>query len=360
MTAARKFRAAVTHSSQGSWVSGKRYSLFCGRVVEREAEFSGRSPHYHLLLQGAGDLFRVAVNTQSGTSHHRDTDLLFLADDDFRHPMTMRLADVADGYLPVESRPHGLALDYQRGGMFDRRHMRRIPSNRPGPNNDLIEELDHRVERALADPSTRLFAYGTRWGPEPQLPDQIFGFTPGNGIHDVHMNQGNRDEHWHDNRIWADGGLLFHEPQHDRWCAIFLAFQAQSWHTDSHGNPIPYPNGHEQGQQRSREPRQPARIVTAFVHPNDEKTGIEHVGVRNDSGALLDFTGWRLENRSGDSLTLEGVIPPRRVRRFDLPERVPLSTRGGVIRLLDRSGQEIDSVRYTRGETRRKRGSLNF
>src|SRR5688572_18318597 len=106
---------------------------------------SGRSPHYQILLEGGGERFRVAVNTRSGTSHSRESDLLYFADDDFRHEITARLAQVDDGVLPVESRPRGLALDYQRGGMFDRRQMRRIPASRPGPRNDLVDELDEYV-----------------------------------------------------------------------------------------------------------------------------------------------------------------------------------------------------------------------
>jgi uncharacterized protein YukJ len=227
-------------------VESRRYTLFTGQVLDRRAETNGKSPHYQILLTGGGEQFRVAVNTRSGSSHHRKADLLYFADDDFRHPITDRLAEVADGTLEVASRPGGLALDYQRGGMFDRRHMRRVPSSRPGPRNDLTDELDYHVERALSSPSTRLHAYGTRWGPEPNDPDHVFGFAPGNGIHDVHMNQGNHDEHWHDNGVWADGGLIFHEHAQYRWCAIFLAFQTQSWHTDAEGNPLPYlqsPNG---------------------------------------------------------------------------------------------------------------------
>jgi uncharacterized protein YukJ len=122
--------------------------------------------------------------------------------------------------------------------MFDRRNMRRIPASRRGPGNDLVDELDFRVDRLLASATGRLHAFGTRWGPEPKTPDQVFGFSPGNGIHDVHMNQGNRDEHRRDNGVWSDGGLIFHEPDQNRWCAIFLAFQTQSWHTDDNGNPL--------------------------------------------------------------------------------------------------------------------------
>ena len=222
-------------------MGSRQYTLFSGRVIDRRAETTGKSPHYHILLEGAGQRFRVAVNTRSGTSRSRSSELLYFADNDFRHEITTRLARVDDGIRLLDPRPSGLALDYQRGGMFDRHHMRRIPASRPGPRNDLVDEIDERIDRQLADPAGRLHAYGTRWGPERNDPDHVFGFVPGNGIHDVHMNQGNRDEHVHDNGAWSDGGLIFHEAAQNRWCAIFLAFQTQTWRTDDEGDPISEP-----------------------------------------------------------------------------------------------------------------------
>src|ERR671917_1453856 len=148
MTAARLHCAAVVVRARESGVGIRRYSVFTGRVIDRLPEIWGKSPHYHILLEGGGQRFRVAVNTRSGTSHSRRSDLLYFADDDFRHVVTQRLSAVDDGEHHVESRPGGLALDYQRGGMFDRRHMRRIRSNRPGPRNDLVDELDLYVERS--------------------------------------------------------------------------------------------------------------------------------------------------------------------------------------------------------------------
>ena len=73
---------------------------------------------------------------------HRASDLLYFADmiSGTRSPGGWRASRTAISSL--ESRPGGLALDYQRGGMFDRRHMRRIPASRPGPDNDLVDELD--------------------------------------------------------------------------------------------------------------------------------------------------------------------------------------------------------------------------
>jgi hypothetical protein len=252
-------------------------------------------------------------------------------------------------------------LDYQRGGMFDRRHMRRIPAQRPGPRNDLVDELDFYVERSRTDPTSRLHAFGTRWGPERDTPDQVFGFTPGNGIHDVHMNQGNRDEHRYDNGIWSDGGLIIHEPSRDRWSAIFLAFQTQSWHTDDRGDPVAYPDQSDQGREsEDKEPAPRARIVGVFVDPNDERRDVEYVAIRNNSHEPLPVSGWRLLNRHGDASILDGFVPPRTTRRFWLPADVALSSRGGLIRLLGGDGEEIDGVSYTRHEVRRKHGSLTF
>ena len=77
-----------------------------------------------------------------------------------------------------------------------------------------------------------VYAFGQRWGPEDGTRDKIFGFLPGNGIHDIHMNQGNSGRFVGDDGVWQDGGLLVHFPSVDRWTAIFLKFQSQSWHTD--------------------------------------------------------------------------------------------------------------------------------
>lgn len=216
----------------------KPYTLVTGRVLGLRAEPGGRTPHFHIHVVAAGTEFRVAVNTRSGTSESRHADLLYFADNQFRNEITQRLADVGDSCQLVPNEPGGLALDYQRGGMFDRRDMRRIPSSRPGPSNDLIEELTLRVEQAMTNPAVRIHAYGTRWGPEYRQPDQLFTFQPGNGLHDVHMNQGNWDEHRPDNGPWRDGGLLFENREDDHWCAIFLAFQTQSWRTDDAGDPV--------------------------------------------------------------------------------------------------------------------------
>jgi len=54
----------------------------------------------------------------------------------------------------------------------------------------------------MADSYSRIYAFGSAWDPEEQKCDQVFGFLPGNGIHDIYMNQGNGDgKHNGDNGV---------------------------------------------------------------------------------------------------------------------------------------------------------------
>jgi uncharacterized protein YukJ len=50
----------------------------------------------------------------------------------------------------------------------------------------------------------------------------VFGFSPGNGVHDIHMNQGNSQEFRRDDGVWQDGALLLPYPTQDQWVGGFL------------------------------------------------------------------------------------------------------------------------------------------
>jgi hypothetical protein len=159
--------------------------------------------------------------------------------------------------------------------------------HRPRTDNYLADKLDHFVERAAADPAARIYAFGQRWGPEASIRDKVFGFLPGNGVHDIHMNLGNSQQFRGDDGVWQDGGLLLRYPTQDQWVAIFLAFQSQAWHTDDRtGHAIPTP---EPG-----EPDHTARIVAALVNPAGPAPEAETVTLVNASpqshrsGRLVD------------------------------------------------------------------------
>jgi uncharacterized protein YukJ len=53
------------------------------------------------------------------------------------------------------------------------------------------------------------------------------------------MNQGNPvDSFAKDNGIWQDGAIFVDLPGQQKWTAIFIAFQTQSWSTDTNGTPL--------------------------------------------------------------------------------------------------------------------------
>jgi uncharacterized protein YukJ len=205
------------------------YGVLKGRVIRGKPERRGSTPHYQILV-AAGALFRVAVGARSKDGA---PDLLFRHDDDFRHPLLESLLALVDGFHPLAPTRESGALDYVRGSLVARDEMRPLPMDLPGEDNDLNEKIGAVVKRAKADRAARLYAFGGRWGPEPHRRDAEFGFEPGNGVHDVHMNQGNPPgRHAHDNGAWQDGALLIHYPGEGRWSALFLAFQSQRWTVD--------------------------------------------------------------------------------------------------------------------------------
>lgn len=130
---------------------------------------------------------------------------LFLTDENFANPITTGLGGLADGYHLIESKPGGLALDFIRGNLFDRTKMQVLRADLPLEDNDLNDKLDHFVGRAVGNPDTGLYAFGERWGPEQDKPDKVFGFRPGNGVHDIHTNKGSTGEFARQNGVWQDG-----------------------------------------------------------------------------------------------------------------------------------------------------------
>jgi uncharacterized protein YukJ len=211
------------------------YGVLAGRA--RQAKVAGRSgkPHYQIEVAIDGSSHRVAVNVRSDQS---PTDLLFLLKPDYRHAVLASLPDLDDGFTPIPSRPGGLALDFVRGDLFRPEDMSALPFAAPGPANDLEDVFDLHVHQAI-DAGARFYAFGSKWGPEPDKADEYFLFTPGSGVHDIHLNQGSPGPHAGDNGVWQDGALFIQYPASNRWLAFFLAFQTQFAHTDDNGDPTP-------------------------------------------------------------------------------------------------------------------------
>jgi len=327
------------------------YGVLVGRVLESRAEGGADTPHFQIRVRGGGTDFRVAVNVLSQQS---PSELLYLADEAFQHPQVQTLSDLPDGFTAVPSRPGGIALDYIRGNLFDRRMMRALPATAPGPDNDLADKLEHYVSRAAADPAARVYAFGERWGPETGRPDKVFDFSPGNGVHDIHMNQGNTRRFRGDDGVWQDGGLLLHYPGPDQWVTIFLAFQSQSWHTDDQtGHTIPgLPAPGPAPTPGPAEPDHLVRIVAALVNPVGPTPERETVTLINASAHDLDLGGWALLDRLKQRMPLDPItLPAGETVRIQLRPPIQLGNRGGLLTLLNAAGLKVDGVAYTTQQT---------
>lgn len=356
-------------------MSISNYGVLKGRITDCRQERDGFAPHYQILIRAGGVSFRASINVQS--TDRRRPDLLFDVEEDVRHPLMQRLETLDEGFHPATPGPDGLCVDYVRGGMVKLNQMRAIAHDVPGHDNDLNEKLDALVRRATDDPDVQVCVFGSRWGPEHER-DDVFRFKPGNGLHDVHMNQGTprRDRHAGDNGVWQDGAVFLHLRDERRWVGIYLAFQAQSWHTDDRtGHPaadIPAHRRHD-GPRSRPGPRREAppapkrvqvgegvRIASAQINPAGDDRGVETVTLHNTTAAPVAVDGWMLDNGEDARHTLAGHIAPDARLVVQLPVDVALSNRGGTILLLDAAGQPVDGVVYTRDHAREEGREIRF
>lgn len=335
------------------------YGVLVGRAVAAKAEAGQQSPHYQVQVNAAGTDYRLAVNVRSAQN---PPDLLYVADETFAHPVLSALTALPQGFTPLPSQPGGAALDYIRGNLFDHTTMRTLPANVPGPDNDLSDRLAHFVSRAISDPAALLYAFGQRWGPENNTPDKIFGFSPGNGVHDIHMNQGNSGQFTGADGVWQDGGLLLHFPNQNQWVAIFLAFQSQAWHTDdTTGHTIPAGQPGQPGQGAPIEGDQRIRIIGALVNPVGPAPEAETVTLINTTASPIDLAGWALLDRMKHSMPLTGpTVPAGDTVRIPVQLPVQLGNQGGLITLLDTAGLKVDGVAYTKAQASTEGTTVTF
>jgi uncharacterized protein YukJ len=357
----------------------KNYSLLKGAIVDSQPAKSG-SPHYQIKVVDNTTEYRIAVNVKSSQN---PPDVEFIMLPNFHHPITDAIAEMPVGMHllpsdPLKRRDSGVCLDYLRMNLFLRADMKPIPWFAPGPDNDLNEKLDQYVEEAMGNENNRVYAFGDRWGPEAHKRDQYFSFLPGNGIHDIHYNQGNDGSFKKDNGIYQDGGLILYFAAENKYVAYFTKFQSQAWNTDEqHGNPLagnhetPTPttptqpttpaHGPAHGQPPSvGGPR--VRIIAAMVNPRNpggtpEK---ETVTLLNATAQEQDLNGWSLLDKTDAATPLSGKIAAGETVVVAVKLPMTLSNKGGTITLLDNNGLKVHGVAYTKAQAGKEGETVVF
>lgn len=329
----------------------RNYGVLKGRPIARRLGF-GSSPHFQVHLVDDNDDYRIAVNVKSKKS---PSELLYLIEEKFAHPVVDDLRELPAGFTPLDRAPGGQALDYIRGNLFSPDRMIPLPYDVPGPDNDLNEKIDYHVQRALAEEDAMIYAFGERWGPEPNTRDKYFGFKPGNGIHDIHMNQGNAAEFQKDNGVWQDGGMFIQLTCEDRWVAVFLAFQSQCWHTDDE-------TGYCIGDENKPAEDKGVVIIAATVNPAGHDPGAERVLLLNTLATPVNLDGWVLADKNKRRHPLDGIaLEPGAVTDVTLSgATVQLSNKGGIITLLNSEGLKVHGVQYTKEDVSEQGRTIVF
>jgi acid phosphatase type 7 len=198
-----------------------QYSVLAGHPVDGELVWPHnhqKPPHYMIKVRAGSKTYQVAVNVQSQDF----SEVLYLIDFQFRPPQEDALRALSPGLTSLDSEPGGLALDFVRQGLVRPEDMTKLPKPSLGHGSQLLGAIQTLAAAARQDPDSTLYAFGSAF------PD---------GIHDIHMNQGNPPPHEGDNGTWRDGAVFVFLPSSQRWIGVFLAFQTQVWTTDAKGNP---------------------------------------------------------------------------------------------------------------------------
>jgi uncharacterized protein YukJ len=342
----------------------KNYGVIKGTVFDYKD--THEKNHFQIVIQtgtSTNDCYRVAVNVRS--SEKNSPDLFYFLDSDFKHPVTDKFKGLQTGYTELENTVNTGALDYIRINMFDILQMEKIPTTLPGPDNDLVELVDFWTKKAKTE-QAEIYAFGVRWFPKADN-DKYFPNIPDQGIHDIHMNQGNPNpgSYAGDNGVWQDGGLFFYFPQSDKWTALFLRFQTQAVHTnDVTGHPLQDNGGdiYIDTNPNLPEIKQPVYIDAALVNPveTDDK-GKEKVILFNPNAITIDVTGWGILDGSDRKEILAGVILSGGILTIALSGNTALlGNKGGTITLINKEGIKIDGVAYTQDQANKKGVWVHF
>jgi len=347
----------------------KEYGVLKGRPIDRQLG-SSSNPHYQVYIVDDDTDYRIAVNVRSQL---KPSEVEYLVDSNFQHPVIAAIQELPLGWQPLASKPGGPALDFIRSNLFDPRKLTPLPLGVDGPDNDLNDKIDQYIQRAMADEDAVLYAFGERWGPEAGKKDKIFGFLPGNGVHDIHMNQANSGDFKRDDGVYQDGALLLNFPKQNQWVGIFLKFQSQGWHSDDRtGHSIsidvsgPPSNGGTTdrpfspgGRPTPAAPDGAVRMVSALVNAV-KSPEVESVTLLNVTSQRIDLAGWKLLDRDKNAMSLSGSIEPGDTLRVTLKPPAVLPNRGGIITLLNADGLRVDGVSYTQSQASNPGYSIKF
>jgi uncharacterized protein YukJ len=186
--------------------------------------------HLHFSMLVDGNKWDVAVNV--GTNDADDL-LKYKLVFDFRHSIVQTLAAAVAGSQDLTGQSALPALDFMRSDLLQNTGKWR--------DSDVMDGSEE------AEPVATLARLLSK-AHKQNFDVYVFGrfYNTGDGIHDVHLNQGSTkgfvhrpdDDSNDHNDVWQDGAVMVDSGEPE-WSAYFAAFNQQLVPTDDLGNPQP-------------------------------------------------------------------------------------------------------------------------
>ena len=366
---AKKQPAKKSSKKSGPPRGVPNYGVLRGVVVQHGREDNdASSPHLQMIVQANGERWRCAINVLSseGKAPEEKEVRFAIIDPLSGHRILSRLADLDEGFTPLRDRRSGDTLDFVREPFFNFADMRHLPFFGTGEGDDLQDLMEVYVNKAEGKPATaaEVYVWGSRFsGGQPRPAD--IQFNTRQGVHNVHMNQGNPSgQFFGDNGVFQDGGVIFHFKNPELFVGIFLKFSSQSIQTDDQtGAPVAGVVTDDTVQKEITETSRPSvAIVGAVVNPEGEEIGNESVTILNTLAQAVNLAGWRIEDRDGNSDSLDGVqLRGGEARLIVLTgQGARLGNSGGAITLRNREGVRVHSVTYSQEDASEQGRTIVF
>ncbi|KAM0820237.1 hypothetical protein AB5N19_06056 [Seiridium cardinale] len=203
-----------------------RYGVWRGTATKWEPTQQDNDHGHITFTDGKSDKLDCAVDVKSKDS---DSRIVFwnVVSFDESHPLAAKLANISEGYQAItDHTSDGLGLDYLKGNLVNPKQGRILPYEKSGANNDILDFLNPILNAAVSEKAD-MYLYGSQ-------------YDEGDGIHDIHMNQGDVGSFASENGVYQDGGIIFNfksgSGDLSGWQGVFLAFATQAIQTDSKGD----------------------------------------------------------------------------------------------------------------------------
>jgi hypothetical protein len=211
------------------------YGVLCGtfdHFTKEDPDDFGKWYHGFIYVNTPQGVYECAVDVNSPSGQF---EYMMLGGLD--PALFTSISNLSDGYHSLPRTPASGAIDYVRSSFVKQAVgclalIMAFWNSLFGTNQHVwtLNAGDQALDKlhGMISGSTRLYVFGAPY---------TYG---GNGVHDIHMNQGDPfGSQWYPaNGIWQDGCVIAAKPGEPKLFGYFGKFTTQSLNTDNNGNPI--------------------------------------------------------------------------------------------------------------------------